>query len=93
VTSTDRVALARLWAIALAVLAFLPYVNWIAGGPEAPRYADSATEWLSGSAISVGFAIVLFVILRRFGRWPSGWLRLAEGEPIAAHRSPRQSLA
>jgi hypothetical protein len=82
VTSTDRAALARVWAVALAVFSFLPYVNWIAGGHAAPWYAVSASEWLSGSAISLGAALVLFLVMRRFEWWPSGWSPLAE----SAHR-------
>lgn len=84
-TSTERVGLARLWAIALAVLSFLPYVNWIAGGHEAPWYAVSASEWLSGSAISVGSAVVLFLVMRRFDWWPTGWSRVAEATHRNAH--------
>jgi hypothetical protein len=78
VTSSGRVALARVSAVALAVLSFLPFANWIAGGHEAPFYAFSVTEWASGSAISVGSSIVLFLVFRRFGWWPSGWSRLSE---------------
>jgi hypothetical protein len=78
VTPNDRVAVARLWAVALTVLSFLPFANWIAGGHAAPFYSLSAAEWASGSAISVGMAVVLFLVLRRFGLWPSGWARLAD---------------
>jgi len=77
VKSTDRVALARLWAVALTVLSFFPFANWIAGGHSAPWYASSASEWLSGTAISVGSAVVLFLVLRRFGWWPRGWAPIA----------------
>lgn len=83
-TPADRVALARLWAVALVVLSFLPFVNWIAGGHAAPGYAIAASEWVSGSAISIGSAIVLFLVLRRLGWWPGGWARLAES--AARHR-------
>ncbi len=82
-TSTDRVALARFWAIALTVLSFLPYANWIAGGHVAQWYGASSTEWLTGSAISIGSAVVLFLTMRRFDWWPTGWARVAE----AAHRN------
>lgn len=77
-TSTDRVALARVWAVVLTVLSFLPFVNWIGGGHSAPSYPTTAGEWVSGSAISIGSAIVLFLVLRRLDWWPSGWARLAE---------------
>lgn len=75
--------LARLWALLLAVLGSLPIANWIAGGHAAPWYATVLSEWVSGSAIGVGVAVVLFLVLRRFDRWPSGWLR---GADVAAAR-------
>lgn len=80
--TTDRVWLARAWAVALTVLSFFPFANWIAGGHAAPWYADSASEWLSGSVICIGSAVVLFLVLRRFAWWPTGWGRIA----TAAHQ-------
>ena len=62
----------------LVVLSFVPIVNWIAGGHEAPWYAAVTSEWISGSAISVGSAVVLFLVMRRLDWWPSGWRQLAE---------------
>jgi hypothetical protein len=89
VTTGDRVFIARLWAILIAVFSFLPFVNWIAGGHEAPWYAVSASEWLNGSLISLGAALVLFLVIRRVDWWPSGWSRLAEH----ADRHPGGSTA
>jgi hypothetical protein len=77
VTPGDRVALARLWAVVLAVFAFLPFANWIEGGHAAPWYGVSSSEWVSGSAISIGSAVVLFLVLRRLNWWPSGWASIA----------------
>lgn len=77
VNGTGSVALARSWAIALSVLSFLPFANWIAGGHDAPWYGNSLSEWASGSAISIGTAVVLFVVMRRVGWWPAGWERIA----------------
>ena len=77
-TSTDRVALARVWAVVLTVLSFFPFVNWIGGGHEAPWFANVSSEWASGAAISIGSALVLFLVMRRFAWWPSGWGRLAD---------------
>ena len=77
-TATDRVALARVWAVALTILSFLPFVNWIDGGHAAPWYANASAEWASGSAISIGSAVVLFLVMRRYDWWPSGWSRLAD---------------
>jgi hypothetical protein len=81
--TTGGVLPARLWAILLGVLSFVPFVNWIAGGHEAPWYPTVLSEWFSGSAISVGSAVVLFLVMRRFDWWPSGWKRLAD---VAARR-------
>jgi len=78
VTPSDRTSLARGWAVALTVLSFLPFANWIPGGHGAPWYASSASEWLSGSAISIGSAFVLFILLRRFDWWPGGWTLVAD---------------
>lgn len=75
--TTDRVWPARLWAVALTVLSFFPFANWIAGGHAAPWYEVSASEWLSGSTICIGSAVVLFLVLRRFEWWPTGWARIA----------------
>lgn len=88
-TSSNRVVGARLGAIVIAVFSFLPYVNWIAGGHEASWYAISSSEWFNGSLISLGTALVLFLVLRRVDWWPSGWSALAS----AADRSPRASSA
>ena len=77
-TPADRTSLARAWAVALTVLSFFPFANWIRGGHGAPWYAVSASEWLSGSAISIGSAFVLFILLRRFDWWPGGWNRIAD---------------
>jgi hypothetical protein len=78
VTGTDRVALARLWAVALTILSFLPFANWIAGGHDAPWYSVSLSEWISGSAISLGSALVLFLVFRRLNWWPAGWATVAD---------------
>ena len=86
---TDR-ALARLWAVVLTVFSFLPFANWIAGGHEAPWYGVSLSEWVSGSAISLGSALVLFLVLRRLEWWPRGWDAIAE--TAARHSSVTTAL-
>lgn len=73
VKERGEVATARLWAIALAVFGFVPFANWIGGGHAAEWYRTSASEWLSGSAIALGGAFVLFIFLRRLDWWPSAW--------------------
>lgn len=55
----------------LLIFGFLPIANWIPGGHDAPFYDTSLSEWLSGSAIAIGLAVVLFLLVRRLGAWPS----------------------
>jgi hypothetical protein len=88
VTPSDRVVEARLAAIFIAVFSFLPYVNWIGGGHEASWYAVSVSEWLNGSLISLGSAVVLLLVLRRIDWWPTGWASLAG----AADRHPTAAM-
>lgn len=64
--------LARLRAIALVVLSFVPFANWIAGGHDAPWYETASSEWASGFAISIGSVVWLFLVMRRLGWRPSG---------------------
>lgn len=66
-------------AALLALLGFLPIANWIAGGHEAPWFANSLSEWLSGSAIAVGGGIILTLLARRTpALWREGlWTSLA----------------
>lgn len=66
---------ARLIAVLVAVLAFLPIVNWIPGGHSAPWYHAVLQGWLSGSAIAVGVGIVLTILSRRIDAlWRPGSL-------------------
>jgi len=53
------------FAVAATTLGFLPIVNWIPGGHAAPWYSIVVSEWLSGSAIVIGVAVVLAIISRR----------------------------
>ncbi|HZO17635.1 MAG TPA: hypothetical protein VFB46_01515, partial [Gemmatimonadaceae bacterium] len=52
-------------AIAIAVLAFLPLANWIAGGHQASWYAPVASTWMTGSALAVGIGLILAIASRR----------------------------
>jgi hypothetical protein len=73
----------------LVIFGFLPIANWIPGGHEAPWYRLVASGWLSGTAIAVGFGIVLAILSRRLtwlwhdGLWarPLAWYST---QPIAA---------
>ncbi len=61
----------------LVIFSFVPLVNWIGGGHQAPWYSTVTSEWISGSAIALGFGVVLFLGVRRYNWWPSGWTQLA----------------
>ncbi|MFL5595163.1 MAG: hypothetical protein ACJ785_11205 [Gemmatimonadaceae bacterium] len=69
----------RWFAIAFAVvgtvLGFLPWVNWLSAGLSAPWYSAVVTEWISGSAIVLGGAVVLAILSRRIeALWREGAL-------------------
>jgi hypothetical protein len=68
---TRRSLLPGFCAAFLLVVGFLPIANWIPGGHEAEWYLASLSEWASGTAIGVGMAVVMVVVLRRFDYWPS----------------------
>lgn len=74
VASASSLWPARAWAFLMLAFGFVPLANWIAGGHAAPWYANSLSEWASGSAIALGIAVVAFVILRRLDIWPAGWM-------------------
>jgi len=77
--------LPRLCAAVMLVFGFLPIANWIRGGHQADWYPATSSEWLSGSLISIGMAVVAFILTRRLGFWPaSPFQRLTS----AAHRHP-----
>ena len=69
------VALPRLCAAVVAVFGLLPIANWIHGGHEAAWYSVSASEWMSGTLISMGAAVVAFILARRMGDAPSRAIR------------------
>ncbi len=51
-------------AVIIGVLGFLPIVQWIPGGLQAPFYGSLVMEWLSGTAVVVGVAAVLAILSR-----------------------------
>ena len=78
-TSTDSSprSILRPYALAFAVLSaalgFLPIANWLPAGHAAPWYDIVGAEWLSGSAIVLGIAVVLAIASRRVtGIWRPG---------------------
>jgi hypothetical protein len=82
----------RLWtavaAVFLALFGLLPIVNWIPGGHHAGWYGIVVDEWVSGSAIALGLAVVVALAARRAptlgARHPLGALaRSAASRPLA----------
>jgi hypothetical protein len=72
----------RNWSVAaaavasiVAVFGFLPIVNWIPGGRDAPWYGDVAGGWASGTTIALGIGVVLAIASRRMPLWREGALR------------------
>ncbi|MEO7963084.1 MAG: hypothetical protein ABIT38_04150 [Gemmatimonadaceae bacterium] len=80
-------ALTRGTAIAIAILGFLPIANWISGGHQAVWYASVLGEWLSGSLIAIGGALVLTILSRRLPIWREG---LVTPLVTHAHARPRR---
>jgi hypothetical protein len=64
--SPSRSFVGRFIAAFLFIFGFLPIVNWIPGGREAPWYAAVAGGWLSGTAIVVGVGLVAAILGRRW---------------------------
>lgn len=58
-------AFALAFAAFVTVFGFLPLVEWIPGGQAAPWYQNVVSEWISGSAIVLGAAVVLAILSRR----------------------------
>jgi hypothetical protein len=56
---------ASVTGIVVAILAFLPIANWIPGGHEIELFPYVAHEWLNGSMIVVGVAIVMAILSRK----------------------------
>jgi hypothetical protein len=68
--TTRRPAQTRLAALAIALivatLGFLPIVNWIPGGHEAPWYATELNYWLAGTLVVMGVGVVAAIFSRHF---------------------------
>ncbi|HET7551573.1 MAG TPA: hypothetical protein VFK04_09785 [Gemmatimonadaceae bacterium] len=52
-------------AVFVAALALLPIGNWIPGGNEVESYRAVMNEWLNGTAIVLGVAVVLTILSRK----------------------------
>jgi hypothetical protein len=78
----------------LLIVGFLPIVNWIPGGRQAPWYATAVGGWLSGSAIVLGAAVVLVIVSRRVPALrPDAWLDHPAVGRVAASRLTGPALA
>lgn len=66
----------------LLLAGFLPVANWIPGGHGAEWYDSVVSEWVSGSAVALGLAVVLVVVLRRLDRWPEAEFRKRLGSLV-----------
>ena len=67
--------LAVAFAALATALAFLPLANWLPGGHAAPWYPTVLGEWVSGSSIVIGVAVVLAILSRRVSlMWRDGVL-------------------
>lgn len=62
-------------AALLLVFGFLPIVNWIPGGHEAPGFGVQAGDWLRDGILIIGVGGLLAILSRRVrGLWRPGWL-------------------
>lgn len=62
---TRRSRANALIAVFVAAFGFLPIINWIPGGHQAPWYAAMVSGWINGSAIVLGAGLVLAIFSRR----------------------------
>lgn len=63
-------AFARAFAVIGTVFGFFPLANWFPAGHSAPWFSTVSAEWISGSAIVLGLAVVLAIVSRRVdGVW------------------------
>lgn len=72
-------------ALVLIALGFLPIVNWVPNGRSAGWYGLVASEWLSGTLIVLGLALVLAITTKGWspnGRLSDALVGLAERRPL-----------
>lgn len=68
----------RLAAAVVALLGFLPFANWVGNRHGAPWYQALAGDWINGTAIVVGLAVVLAILSGRVSSlWREGALSAA----------------
>lgn len=68
------IAAMRVAALVVLIFGFLPIANWIAGGHEFASYGQDLGNWLNGTAIVAGCAVVLTILSRRVPLWRTGTL-------------------
>lgn len=59
-------------AVVVALFSWLPFANWIVGGHEFEGYSQYLGEWLNGTFIVAGCAVVLTILSRRLPIWRPG---------------------
>ena len=64
------VTIARVAAIVLLVLGFIPFASFLKVGLEMPGLAAQLREWGTGSLLTLGIATLAWLAARR-GHWPS----------------------
>lgn len=84
------IAAMRAAAVVMALLGFVPFVNWIGGGHEYENFPHYASEWLNGSLIVLGSAVILTILSRRVPIWRAG---LWNGVVQRAHAHPARTGA
>jgi hypothetical protein len=57
---------ARVLAVIVGVLAFLPIANWIPGGHQASWYARVSDGFVSGTTIAIGVGIIFAILSGKF---------------------------
>ena len=57
-------------ALLITALGFLPFADWIAGGPAMPGWGDLAGGWWSGTLTVLGGSIVVAMLLRKRAALP-----------------------
>lgn len=65
-------------ALVVLLLGLLPIVNWVPGGRQAGWYGAVASQWLTGSMVVLGVALLGAILGRQVRLSTAPWGRLAE---------------
>jgi hypothetical protein len=80
----------RATALVMAIVGFLPFANWLAGGHEFENFQQYRGEWITGAFLVGGGATVLTILARQLPLWRPG---LTTGVVHLAHRYPGRTGA